>query len=113
MGVAVLCLVCMVSPTLGQQIPFNQKVWKYHPVHRIRYYMSDSVMEWINTEHPTYEMVLDRLGIEEEPFEPRNRSHLSYLLKIGAFSFGMDWYILEIDFDDDGTAKDSFISFMD
>ena len=28
-----LCIVCMIWPTLGQQVPFNEWVWKHHPVH--------------------------------------------------------------------------------
>lgn len=112
--IIILCLICKVSPTLEQQIPFNQKIWKYHPVRKIRYYMSDSVMKWLNTEHPTYDMVLNKLGTEKEPFDPQgDRTHLSYLLKIGMFSLGMDWYVLEINFNEDGTVKESYINLMD
>lgn len=46
--IAVLVVIHSVSPTLGMQAPFNQWVWKHYPVQKIRYYMSDSLIEKLN-----------------------------------------------------------------
>ena len=37
--IAALCITCSISPTLGFQVPFNQRIWKHHPVKKIRYYV--------------------------------------------------------------------------
>ena len=108
--VAVLCLVCKISPTLEQQVPFNRWVWNHHPVQKIRYYMSDSIIKWLKTEHPTFDEVINKLGIEKEPFDPRDRSQLTYLLKKEVF---MDWYVLVIDFNDRDSVIKARVAKMD
>lgn len=51
-AIPALCVVHMITPTFGRQIPFNEWAWKHYPVQKIRYYMSDSVLEWLNTDNP-------------------------------------------------------------
>ena len=45
-----LYIVLSITPTFGRQIPFNQWAWEHNPFHKVRYFMSDSIIEWLNTE---------------------------------------------------------------
>ena len=62
--IAALCVFHMITPTFGLQIPFNEWVWKNDPNHRIRYYMSESLVEKLNTEKPDIMQTADMLGQE-------------------------------------------------
>ena len=57
-----LVILCGIAPTLWQQVPFNQWVWEHHPVRKVRYYMSESLIEKLNKERPSYEETLTLLG---------------------------------------------------
>lgn len=72
--------------------------------------MSDSIIKWLKTEHPTFDEVINKLGIEKEPFDPRDRSQLTYLLKKEGF---MDWYVLVIDFNDRDSVIKARVAKMD
>ena len=105
---AVACLTMVISPTFGRQVPFNEWAWKHHPVQKVRYYMSDSILEWLNTEKPSREVVLDKLGKEEfdEVFSSSNGDHLTYWLRSQGF---LSIYTLEIDFNADGSFNEASI----
>ena len=109
--VASICLICIKSPTFDQQVPFNQWVWEHHPVRKIKYYMSDSVVAWLNTEHPTYDEVLAKLG-DGVFWQAPDQSQLTYWLK-SPYIIGLAMYTLEIDFDDDGSVKEASVVFSD
>jgi len=106
-----LCIICMIWPTLGQQVPFNEWVWKHHPVHKTRYYMSDSLVEKLNTECPTREETTALLGPEPDGFI-QDETHLSYWLHSPGL-IGLKMYSLEIDFADDGTFMGAKVVYSD
>ena len=106
-----LCIVCMIWPTLGQQVPFNEWVWKHHPVHKTRYYMSDSLVEKLNRERPTREETTSMLGPEPDGFIQRE-NHLSYWLYSPGL-IGLKMYSLEIDFTNDGTFMGANVVYSD
>lgn len=106
-----LCIVCMICPTLGQQVPFNEWIWKHHPVHKTRYYMSNSLVEKMNTERPTREETTAMLGPEPDGFI-QEENHLSYWLRSPGL-IGLQMYSLEIDFNDDGSFKNAAVVYSD
>ena len=106
-----LCIVCMIWPTLGQQVPFNEWVWKHHPVHKTRYYMSDSLVEKLNRERPTREETTSMLGPEPDGFI-QGENHLSYWLYSPGL-IGLKMYSLEIDFTNDGTFMGADVVYSD
>jgi len=110
-AIPALCVVHMITPTFGRQIPFNEWAWKHYPVQKIRYYMSDSVLEWLNTEQPSQEGIMDKLGSETDPFTPTRRS-VTYLL-MSPNLIGLAMYTLEIDFNEDGTFKSAEVVYSD
>ena len=109
---AVACLTMVISPTFGRQVPFNEWAWKHHPVQKVRYYMSDSILEWLNKEKPSREVVLDKLGNEEfdELFPTSNSDNLIYRLMSTGF---MRVYALRIDFNADGSFQEATILCID
>ena len=109
--IAALCVVHMITPTFRLQIPFNEWVWKHYPVQKIRYYMSDSVLEWLNTEQPSQEEIMAKLGTDTDPFTP-TRTSLTYLL-MSPNLIGLAMYTLEIDFNEDGTFKSAEVVYSD
>lgn len=109
--IAALCVVHMITPTFGLQIPFNEWVWKHYPVQKIRYYMSDSVLEWLNTEQPSQEEIMDRLGTDTDPFTP-TRTSITYWL-MSPTLIGLAMYTLEIDFNEDGSFRAAGVVFSD
>ena len=60
--IAALCVVHMITPTFRLQIPFNEWVWKNDPNDRIRYYMSNSLVEKLNKEKPDVLHTAEMLG---------------------------------------------------
>lgn len=106
-----LCIVCVIWPTLGQQVSFNEWVWKHHPVHKTRYYMSDSLVEKLNIERPSLEETIAMLGPEPTGFI-QGETHLSYWLHSPGL-IGLKMYSLEIDFNDDGTFKGAGVVYSD
>ena len=105
---AAACLTVVISPTFGRQVPFNEWAWKHHPVQKVRYYMSDSILEWLNEEQPSREVVLDQLGEEysDEFFSSSDDNLLTYWLKNDGF---IGIYLLGIDFNADGSFKEASI----
>lgn len=73
--------------------------------------MSDSVLEWLNTEQPSQEGIMDKLGSETDPFTPTRRS-VTYLL-MSPNLIGIAMYTLEIDFNEDGTFKSAGVVYSD
>ena len=110
-AIPVLCVAHLITPTFGRQIPFNEWAWKHYPVQKIRYYMSDSVLEWLNMEQPSQEEIMAKLGTDTDPFTP-TRTSLTYLL-MSPNLIGLAIYTLDIDFNEDGTFKSAGVVFSD
>ena len=109
--IAALCITCSISPTLGFQVPFNQRIWKHHPVKKIRYYMSESLVEKLNKEKPSVEETLDLLGDDFLGSHPGS-TYLFYVLKPDVF-IGLAMYSLDISFNEDGSFKSAGVSYSD
>lgn len=110
--IAALCITCSISPTLGFQVPFNQWIWKYHPVHKIRYYMSESLVKKLNKEKPSVEETIDLLGEDLLGDHHPGDTSLFYVLKPGAF-IGLAMYSLSITFNEDGSYDSAGIVYSD
>ena len=109
---AAACLTMVISPTFGRQVPFNEWAWKHHPVQKVRYYMSDSILEWLNKEKPSREAVMDKLGdgTFDEISPSSNSDQLIYWLMSKGF---LGVYALAIDFNADGSFKEATILCID
>ena len=109
---AAACLTMVISPTFGRQVPFNEWAWKHHPVQKVRYYMSDSILEWLNKEKPSREAVMDKLGDGklDEISPSSNSDQLIYWLMSKGF---LDVYALAIDFNADGSFQEATILCQD
>ncbi|MBQ9398907.1 MAG: hypothetical protein IJU08_10495 [Bacteroidales bacterium] len=111
-----VCVVFSITPTLGQQIPFNEWTWKHYPVDRIRYYMSDSLVDKLNTEKPNIMQVAEMLG---ENMMGGHRvqlgdTHITYFLMTPPLLlFGLDMYTLELGFNEDGSFQSARVVFSD
>lgn len=113
--IVVLCVTISITPTLGQQIPFNEWIWKHHPIHKIRYFMSDDLVNKLNTEKPNIEQVADMLGqdLSDRPIHVGDK-WLSYLLRTPPFLLiGLDMYTLDICFDEEGSFLSASVVFSD
>ena len=91
-------LTANVSPTLGQQVPFNQLIWKNPPVRKIRFYMSESLVKKLRQERPNITEVQSMLG--KSDFGNEN-TELTYVLKNNGF-LGINVDVLFIQFDEEG-----------
>ena len=109
---AAACLTMVISPTFGRQVPFNEWAWKHHPVQNVRYYMSDSILEWLNKEKPSREAVMDKLGDGklDEISPSSNSDQLIYWLMSKGF---LGVYALAIDFNADGSFQEATILCQD
>lgn len=116
MVIVAFCVTISIMPTLGMQIPFNEWAWKHYPVQRIRYYMSDDLVQKLNAEKPNIEQVAELLGDE------MMGGHLiqvgdkwvSYFLGTPPFLLiGLAMYTLEIYFDEDGSFQEAAVLFSD
>ena len=109
---AAACLTMVISPTFGRQVPFNEWAWKHHPVQKFRYYMSDSILEWLNKEKPSREAVMDKLGDGkfDEISPSSNSDQLIYWLMSKGF---LGVYALAIDFNADGSFQEATILCID
>ena len=105
-----LFIVGMVSPTLGRQVQFREGVWKQHPARKVRYYMSDSLLEQLKADRPTREATVAMLG--EPDWFYASENHLSYWLRSPGL-MGLAVYHLEIDFTDDGTFNNAAVVYSD
>lgn len=109
-----LYIVLSITPTFGRQIPFNQWAWEHNPFHKVRYFMSDSIIEWLNTEKPSIGETVKKLGTDEIAdieYKPGD-TVLEYFLKSGLI-IGPDYYTLIIFFNGNGSFKDVVISHED
>ena len=114
--IAVLCVTCMVTPTFGYQIPFNEWAWKHHPVHKIRYFMSESLVKKLNEEKPSIGQTAEMLGQEMMGGNiiQQGDTFVCYFLKTGpSVIMGLDMYTLNIYFDKDGAFKSAEVVFSD
>ena len=114
--IAALCVVHMITPTFRLQIPFNEWVWKNDPNDRIRYYMSNSLVEKLNKEKPDVLHTAEMLG--QESMGGRHieswDTHVTYFLMTPPFYLmGLAMYTLEIDFNEDGTFKSAEVVYSD
>ena len=110
--IAALCITCSISPTLGFQVPFNQWIWKHHPVHKIRYYMSGSLVEKLNKEKPSLEETINMLGDDFFGDYHPGDTYLSYYLKSGAL-IGLAMYTLDVSFNEDGSFIGANVCYSD
>ena len=111
-----LCLIHSVFPTFGKQIPFNEWMWKHYPVHKIRYYMSESLIEKMNAEKPDIMQVAEMLGPEMMGGHriQVGDKWVTYFLRTPTFLImGMDMYTLEISFNEEGSYQSSSVFFSD
>ena len=111
-----LCIVHSVFPTLGRQIPFNEWIWKHYPVHKIRYYMSESLIEKMNAEKPDIGQVAKMLGPEMMGGHriQLGDTWVSYFLRTPTFLLiGLDMYTLDIYFAEDGSFQSASVVFSD
>ena len=106
-----ICIVHMITPTFGRQIPFNQWLWNHDPVQKIRYYMSDSLVDKLNEEKPSVEETLDLLGDDFLGSHP-GATYLFYVLKPGEL-IGLAMYSLDITFNEDGSFNSAGVSYSD
>jgi hypothetical protein len=114
--IAALCVFHMITPTFGLQIPFNEWVWKNDPNHRIRYYMSESLVEKLNTEKPDIMQTADMLGQESMGGSriTSGDTHVTYFLMTPPFYLiGLATYTLEIGFTNDGSFQSAKVVFSD
>ena len=111
------CLACIVayglimafvSPTLGRQVAFNECLWHHYPAPKIRYYMSDSLLVYLNTQKPDYSETHQLLGkdfwdnfsdFKPDPLDPSRE--LIYVLKTAPIIDLRRW-ILVVDFNEQG-----------
>ncbi len=113
---AILCKLYSEAPTFGRQVHFNEWAWKHYPFSRIRYYMSDSLVEKLNTEKPNIEQMAEMLGYE---IMGGNRiklgdKHVTYFLMTPQFYlFGLAMYTLDIDFSEDGSFLSAEVIYND
>ena len=106
-------IIAFVSPTLNHQVAFNEYLWHHCPAIGIRYYMSDSLLTYLDTQQPTYTETHRLLGEDFwdtwSDFEPdtldRPRA-LIYVLKREIDLYGSAW-MMAIEFDEDGNYKES------
>ena len=114
--IVALCVTIWITPTFGQQIPFNEWVWKHHPVQKIRYFMSDDLVNKLKTEKPNIEQVAELLGPEMmggHHIQVGDR-WVSYFLRTPPFLLiGLDMYTLDIWFDEDGSFIKASVNFSD
>ena len=106
------CLTMVISPTFGRQVPFNEWAWQHHPVQKVRYYMSDSILEWLNKEKPSREAVMDKLGDGKlnEISPSSNSDQLIYWLMSKGF---LGVYALAINFNADSSFQEATILCID
>ena len=116
LAIFVLCIIHSNLPTLGKQIRFNKWAWNHYPVKRIRYYMSDSVLNWLNTEKPSIQETVDVLGNKElagSYYKPGDTS-LEYFLMTPPFLLvGLDMYVLCVFYNDDGSFESADVQLWD
>ena len=110
--------ISIYAPTFYQQVPFNSWVWNHaqSPFGRIKYYMSESLIEYLNDTRPTFQEAHELLGEdfmdkwENGRFKnERKNRYLEYTLKDAAFSLLMDRYTLSITFDENGNYESAKI----
>lgn len=73
--------------------------------------MSDSVLEWLNTEQPSQDKIMNKLGTDTDPFIP-TRTSMTYWL-MSPTLIGLAMYTLEIDFNEDGSFRAARIVLSD
>ncbi len=113
--------VAVFAPTLGRQVPFNSWCWNHahYPFGRVRYYMSESLMERLESTRPTYSEAYELLGkdrwdiFNDGYWKKQTENHeLEYLL-MSRLTLGWDEYYLNIIFDEQGNYEKVYISHLD
>ena len=114
--VVLLCIAYSKAPTFGRQVRFNEWAWKHYPFSRIKYYMSDSLVEKLNAEKPDIEQTAEMLGLEDmvgNRIQLGDR-HVTYFLMTPTFYvFGLAMYTLDIDFREDGSFLSAEVIYSD
>ncbi len=102
-----------MAPTFTRQVAFNEYWWHHCPSKRIRYYMSDSLLSYLEIHRPTYVETHQLLGEDFwdtwPDFKPDSLDrprYLEYILRQDYDLYGSAWKMV-IDFDDDGNYTDS------
>ncbi len=117
-GLFILAVVWSQYPTLGKQVQFNQSVWErsHKPLDRIRYYMSDSLVEKLKDEQPTIEEAVELLGVNHlvaGDYRPSDRSLYYFIGCPPFYIMGLEMWVLWIGFNEDGSFKDAEVALWD
>ena len=117
-GLFILAVAWSQYPTLGKQVQFNQSVWErsHKPLDRIRYYMSDSLVEKLKDDQPTIEEAVELLGVNHLVAGDYRSSDRSLYYFIGCPPFyimGLEMWVLWIGFNEDGSFKDAEVALWD
>lgn len=115
--VAVICIVGAQVPTLGKQVPFNQWFWNHNhwPFERVRYYMSESLVNKLESGKPSIEETVELLGENEfgGRYKPGDTQLCYFLMSPPFLIMGLDMYSLYIYFNDDGAFLAAKVVFED
>ena len=116
LAITLLCIVYSKALTFGRQVRFNEWAWKHYPFTRIRYYMSDSIVNKLKVEKPDIEQTAEILGHEDmvgNRIKIGDR-HVTYFLMTPTFYvFGLAMYTLDIDFKEDGSFQSAEVIYQD
>lgn len=113
--VALGVIIAFVSPTLGRQVAFHKCLWHHYPAPKIRYYMSDSLLVYLDAQKPDYSKTHQLLGEDfwdtwpdfvPDPLDPPRE--LIYVLKTAPI-MGLRIWILVINFDEQGNYQSSCV----
>ena len=112
-------VIAVKAPTFNKQIAFNSWLWNHGkpPFGRIRYYMSESLVDSLNNMRPNYMEAHQLLGEDLWDTWPdgrgENNNDLWYHLKSDAFIMGWDEYGLMIKFDEENNFKEAYLTHAD
>ena len=113
-------VIAVKAPTFNKQIAFNSWLWNHGkpPFGRIRYYMSESLVDSLNNMRPNYLEAHELLGEdywETSQFSSiqKKNNDLWYFLKSDAFIMGFDYYGLMIKFDEENNFKEAYLTHAD
>jgi hypothetical protein len=101
----ILTLGNELGPTFGNDIKYNNILWKQSINNNIKYYMAKDIIKIITENKFEKEDILKMLG--EPDFESAN--NFIYFLKNNNLVIGMDAYFLLLEFVDDKCVKANII----
>jgi hypothetical protein len=99
-----------LGPTFGKKIEYNNFLWSQSINETIKYYMADDIVKIITENNYSNNEVLLMLG--KPTLGDINENYFTYILKNNNLLFGLDIYILDIQFID-GKVSEANIFRMD